>query len=271
MVLTKAINRIYTSMKRKLESEDDAGEGKRASTPVFSGDESGSLAKFSQNMDLSDTFDFSVIGGKVFNEQNERVLYIPLSKNSKIGRQLDQILRFIEERKEGESEGDDGNKEIILIATGNSIQKMVTIVEILKQKILQLQDYDMTEQGPARSGFRNTSIAKLPEYNQVVISGQVVSQDKIRRNYTQLNFIDYTLMERRVSVRKRTGKKNDFGKDEDGLYDRETLNQVLRIDKLVKVPVMYTYMNFHRHEQLSVRYVSKFKNLVSNGWSMQQS
>lgn len=258
-------------MKRKLENEHDAEDGKRVSTPVYSGDESGSLAKFSQNMDLSDTFDLSVVGGKVYNEQNKRVLYIPLSKNSKIGRQLDQILSYIEEHKVEENEEDDENKELILIATGNSIQKMVTIVEILKQKIVQLQDYDKTERGLARTGFRNTSIAKLPEYKQVVISGKVVSKDKIRRNYTQLNFIDYTLMEKQVSVRRRKGKKNDIGTDKDGLYDRETLNQVLKVDKLVRIPVMYTYLNFHQHEQLPVRYVSKFKNLVSNGWSMQQS
>lgn len=264
-------------MKRKTVTQDEREAGEKVSTPVYSGEEAASFVKYSQNMDLPDTFNLSMLNGRIYNEESKKVLCITLSKNAKIGRQLDRILKFIKDHKDTESEGEDENKEIILVATGDSIQKMVTIVEILKQKISQMQDYDKSYKDIPRAGFQNTSIAKLPEYSKVVISGEVVGSDKIRLNYTQLNFIDYTLMEKQVCVNskrqcKKRGKKRDVEDYmKDGLYDRDTLNQVLKIDKLVKVPVMYIYMNFHRHEELPVKYVSKFKNLVSNGWSIQQS
>lgn len=230
--------------------------------------------RYSQNMDISDTFNLNMIDGKVYDENNQEVLYIVVNKNSKINRKLDQVLKHIKDQENTNKDSD--TKEVIFIAnSGNSIQKLISIVEILKQKLIQLQDYDKDNKKIGiNNSFKNKTVAKLPEYDNIIISGKVVENNKIKVNYSQLNFMDYSLIEKEVDVNNKRQKKikgKSTNLEKEGLYDKKIIEGILKVNKLVKIPVMYIYMNFHKSEELPVKYVSKIKNLMSNGWSIQQS
>lgn len=226
-----------------------------ASTPTGTQDEDDIFVKYSQSVDIEKVLHLQKKEGKVYNEENQRILFIPFTKNMKISKKLDLILKHLTN-----DNGKEACKEAVFVSSGESIQKMITVIEILKQKLVQLQDYD------AKHTFVNDTIAKMPDANKLVIGGKDTGKEGIKLNYNQLNFLDYTLVERdmRVGLEKESMESH-------GLYDGEMLRQVLKVEKLIRVPVMYVYMNFHQMESLPVKYVNKFKNLTSAGWSIQQS
>lgn len=217
-----------------------------------------SFVKYSQNMDISTSLGLDINNnGEVINKDGDRVLYIPMGKNVKIRRKLESILGYLWKDLETNKKA---CKEVVMIASGgDSVQKMISIVELLKQKLNQLQNLD------GKDGFSNNCIAKLPA-EKLVISGKEIPNGKLSFNFTQLNYVDYMLIEQESPKRLRTGNSVS-----DEVHDKETLKQVLRINKLMKVPVMYVYLHFYGEENLPVKYVNKFKNLAADGWSMQQS
>ncbi|KAG0677474.1 hypothetical protein C6P40_002275 [Pichia californica] len=226
--------------------------------------------RFSQNIDLQECFKLEMIDGKIYNENKDRVLYLIINKNSKINKKLDQILKYLN----GGDEDDDNkikNKEIIFIANdGECIQKMISIIEIFKQKIIQLQDIKEKD----KDLFENKSIAKVKEYEKIIISGEVLNNDKIKMNYTQLNFIDFTLIEKVINrniTKRKNKKKNLQNKETNGLYEKSIIEEILKVEKLTKIPVMYVYMNLHGENELPIKNFNKYKNLVAQGWSIQQS
>lgn len=258
-------------MKRNIEEIEKDGGIKTQKIAKINNEHNETFIKYSQNIDLSNSFNLNIEKGKVFNEYNERILYLLINKNSKINKKVDQILKFIKEI--ANNDNSNNNKEILFIANdGDSIQKMITIIEIIKQKIIQLEDYDK-----AKDKFLNDNKAKLEEYEKIVISGEVISNDKMKLNYTQLNYLDFTLIEKQISrkvknnKRKKRKENNKVVINGKELYNKEIIERILKIDKLIKIPVMYVYMNLHGSKEIPVKYANKYKNLISNGWSIQQS
>jgi hypothetical protein len=254
--------KIPGSKKQKAGPKDKKSKSK-APLNVQSNNDDGFM-KYSQNVDIQETFKLNRIDGKITNEGGKQVLFLNFSRNVKIRRKLDQIFRFFEEKSKEET------KEIIFIGTGEAIQKMITIIEIMKQKIVQLQNYEKID-GELQSKVKNNLIAKIPDDNKISITGKISKVEELKLNYNQFNFLDFTLIEKQTKIRSMNKETANKVTKDNELYDQSLIDSVLKVDKLVKLPVMYVYMNFHKDEQVPVYYVNKFKNLISNGWSIQQS
>lgn len=218
------------------------------------GTDPGYFDKLSESIDIKEMLGLTIREGKVFNNEGQYVLYIVANKNMKISKKLDLILEYLQRDE------DDG-KEIIIVSVGDSYQKSITVIEILKQKIKQKQK--------GRAGaFRNDAIAILPRSESLVIKGETVREDKLPFNYSQLNFLDFKIQEREFGDKARMDSNGEVYREND-LYDRGTIDSVLKVDKPVKQPVIYTYMLFHREQVTPMRYVKKISFLLSNGWSEQ--
>lgn len=202
------------------------------------------FVKCSETIDLVDLFGFKIQGNQVFNKEGNKVLYLNINKNVKIHKKLNSILQFL----------NNDRHELFMVATGEGIQKMITIVEILKQKVTQLAETEKTIH------IKNELIARTPDQNKIMVSGQSLDR-KLEYNYSQLNYLDFTLSKRVIG-----NKETNIS----GLYDKDVLVQELKVNNLIKVPVLYVYMNFHSSRKSPDKVLKKFKDLVSNGWSIQQ-
>jgi len=195
-----------------------------------------------------------------------------INKNDSIKKRLSKILKLLQERmKEPEI-------EILLIASGQSIQKLVTIVEIVKQKI----GVQVSEKSKMDKVERNRRNAKIDGMQKVVVGDKEVRN--LRFRFDQFNYLDYSLMsesEFRQQRRKRakgkteiTGSKTGRNQTvtENGGYTRRELD-ALKIQKDVKIPVFYSYLNFRPENQdaeISSELKDKFTGLVEEGWSRQR-
>lgn len=233
-----------------------------------------SFIKHSQNIDIGATFNSDEEYNDIIHDE---MLQIVISKNNKIRKRLDQLLKYI-------IEGLDKNdqcKELLLIAKSDGVQKMITIVEILKQKIFNndrdtIRFTDLGINGMKKDkNDKNDKLANIEEYDKVWIKDR--ENDKIEVNYQQFNFLDFTLVEKKVDLKlkSRSSLKSKKHKNKSTIstdvYDKAIIEDNLKVDKLIKIPVMYVYFNFHKCDQLPVKFVQKYKKLIDSGWSIQES
>ena len=199
-----------------------------------------------------------------------------INKNDSIKKRISKILKLLQEKKK------ESDIEILLIASGKSIQKLVTIVEIVKQKI-GIRREDTCKLDKAERNRRN---AKIDGMDKVVIGIQ--EAQGLRFYFDQFNYLDYSLMsgpEFQMQQRKKTKKSAEVDAQaeniqstlnttvkENGGYTRKEL-EVLKLPKDVKIPVFYSYMNFRPEGQdstLSDELQDKFTGLSEEGWSRQR-
>lgn len=224
-----------------------ANENSGSSDPTF--------IKYSQNIDIEKTFGLhkDTDGKKIYNSDNKQVLVILFGKNFKISKKLDIILKYL---KEG---GDNDDKEIVMIGIDKSIQKMITVIEILKQKIQQI--------GEEEEDGKNDMVAKIKDSKKVLIKGVEESEVGLEFNYHQFNYIDFTIIERK-EMKTVSGDRESATIGE--VYDKALINDVLK-NKVVNVPVLYSYIKFEKSKTSLVSNINQFKGLMNNGWSGQNS
>lgn len=232
-----------------------------------------SFIKHSQNIDIGATFNSAEDYNDIIDDE---MLQIVINKNNKIRKRLDQLLKYVI----GGLDKSDQCKELLLIAKGDGVQKMITIVEILKQKIFNSDrdTIDFAHLGISMKNDKNDKndkLANIEAYDKVWIKDK--ENDKIGVNYQQFNFLDFTLVEKKVDLKlkSRSNSKSKKHKNKStvstDIYDKAIIESNLKVDKLIKVPVMYVYFNFHKCDQLPVKFVQKYKKLIDSGWSIQES
>lgn len=199
--------------------------------------------KYSEKMDLKQTFDLKLEKEQLVSKDGSKVLFLVITKNSKIKKQLDKIFKSL----------DNDYEQLLMVSKGDGIQKMITITEILKQKLKQLQTTEDKD-------VANNMIAKTENLDVIKVQGQIHDQ-KYEYNYNQLNFLDSTIKE-----------KNIFHEsvEIEGTYDKNILNEELKVKKSVNSPVLYIYMTFHSNEKNPDNINRKLNSLVSTGWSLQK-
>lgn len=233
-------------MKRAGANEDTSKLTKRVKLESSS---TLSNTKLSKTIDIFNTLDLELVDHEVHDKNGNKVLYSNITKNSKIDKQINKALTFLNSN----NEKSEVEKELLLIGKGEGIQKMITIIEILKQKLNQLK------KPSGDQVVTNDMIAKTENRDEVIIRG-VKSDSKIESNYSQLNYLDYI-----ETTRESKTKSTEI----EGVYDKKVLDDILKVDKTVKVPVLYIYMHFAGTKNKSNRSTNKINNLVSNGWSIQ--
>lgn len=161
---------------------------------------------------LSQTVDLVALGP---------ITRIDITKNDKIQRRLSKVLSLIQD-----------HRSVLLMAKGDGIQKLVTITEIIKQKL----------------GQTNKQMAKLDGAADVTIGDRSVDLSGI--NVVQLNYLDYILEERPI-------KTSNIRVS----YSPEDLAE-LRVNTMTKVPVVYAFLDLDADDGAIIR-------LTENGWTRQ--
>lgn len=166
--------------------------------------------------------------------ENPDIQTIIITKNDNIQRKLDAILRGLLRSNETPLE------EVMILAKGESIQKMITIVEILKQKI--------TEKTPISIGEENVS---LP-FNSYL-------------QYSKIDSISVTLSQTDPDMAPVEVNGKEF-------YTKEQLNQ-LKPQREEKIPIFKVIFKLFAKENShkDVRNILDNKEVEFTGWSCQKS
>lgn len=231
-------------MKRADNNEEsNVGTKRRKLALNFDGGIQKTDVKYSEKMDLKTTFGLKLDRHQIVSNDGSKLLFLVITKNCKIGKQLDKILNCLNNNVE----------QLLMVGHGDGIQKMVTIIEILKQKMRQTQP-------DAKPDVTNDMIARTENFDLIKLKGQL-HDEKYEYNYNQLNFLDFTSKEKDIVPK-------DIAVE--GLYNRDIINEELKVKKTLKTPVLYIYMTFHSEEKESESTVKKINNLVASGWSLQR-
>lgn len=244
----------------EIDIEESRGGNNKRSKNVKEVQKERQFIKYSQTIDIKKIFNLHMRDNKVYNSEGNQIMYITMNKNVKIRNKLDSIIKYLQKVDKEV----DNNKEIIMISiNGEAIQKMISIVEILKQKVKQIGN-EMEE-----NKFNNNSIAKVVKEGNNDKGNEIISDGELEYNYYQLNYVDYKIEE---FTGKKDIKDNNI-KDitGEGIYSRKVINEVLKVDKVKKIPVMYIYMKFHKSKSTPINSVNQIKELMNKGWSIQQN
>lgn len=247
----------------EIDIEESRGANNKRGKNVKEVQKERQFIKYSQTIDIKKVFNLHMRDNKVYNSEGNQIMYITMNKNVKIRNKLDSIIKYLQ--KVGKEV--DNNKEIIMISiNGEAIQKMISIVEILKQKVKQIGN-EMEE-----NKFNNNSIAKVVKEGNNNKGNEIVSDGELEYNYYQLNYVDYKIEECNSKKDNKDIKDNSI-KDitGEGIYSRKVINEVLKVDKVKKIPVMYIYMKFHKSKSTPINSVNQIKKLMNKGWSIQQN
>lgn len=192
-------------------------------------------------------------------EDETHMARIVINKNDSISRRISKILKII---KGGENEDE---VEMILIASGESIQKLVTIVEIVKQKIVKRR---------SKASEKNDRMANIDGDNVAVIGK---SESELPSFWVdQFNYLDYTLENKSdYDKKKKKGKKETSQHTTMG-YSKQEID-ILKGDRKIRIPMLYIYLNMRKpsddeskREALKDKIDRKFSELIDGGWSHQQ-
>lgn len=248
----------------EIDIEESRGANNKRGKNVKEVQKERQFIKYSQTIDIKKVFNLHMRDNKVYNSEGNQIMYITMNKNVKIRNKLDSIIKYLQKIDKEV----DNNKEIIMISiNGEAIQKMISIVEILKQKVKQIGN-EMEE-----NKFNNNSIAKVVKEGNNNKGNEIVSDGELEYNYYQLNYVDYKIEECNSKKDNKDIKDNNI-KDissGEGIYSRKVINEVLKVDKVKKIPVMYIYMKFHKSKSTPINSVNQIKELMNKGWSIQQN
>lgn len=222
--------------------------------------------KYSQNVNIETVLRLHKDNnGRVYNSENKQVLMMIFRKNFKISKKLDVILEYLKKQATGDNEESD--KEIIMIGIGKCIQKMITVIEILKQKIESIGDIDEEDEGDGEH-FKNNMIAKIKDSDKVRIKG-VEDDEKLKFNYRQFNHLDFTIINKEQESGGRMITSSTNGEE---VYDKDVIDDILK-NKVVNIPVMYSYIKLEKKNNktstLSICDINLIDELKKNGWSEQ--
>lgn len=245
-------------MKKRTSETTSSQPDKRQKTTKETDFSDETFDKYSQNVDIETALRLHKDNtGRVYNSENKQVLMMIFGKNFKIGKKLDVILEYL--KKHGAGDEGDSDKEIIMIGVGKSVQKMITVIEILKQKIEPLGDIDEEGDGDG-SRVKNNMIAKIKDSDKVRIKG-VEADEKLKFNCHQFNHLDFTTVEKEQ-------ESGDTVTTNGEIYDKNVIEDILK-NKVVDIPVMYSYIKLEKTKTSSICAINRFKDLMKNGWSKQ--
>ena len=245
----------------EIDIEESRGANNKRGKNVKEVQKERQFIKYSQTIDIKKVFNLHMRDNKVYNSEGNQIMYITMNKNVKIRNKLDSIIKYLQKVDKEV----DNNKEIIMISiNGEAIQKMISIVEILKQKVKQIGN-EMEE-----NKFNNNSIAKVVKEGNNDKGNEIVSDGELEYNYYQLNYVDYKIEECNSKKDNKDNNIKDISSGE-GIYSRKVINEVLKVDKVKKIPVMYIYMKFHKSKSTPINSVNQIKELMNKGWSIQQN
>ncbi|OUM54148.1 hypothetical protein BVG19_g3501 [[Candida] boidinii] len=198
-----------------------------------------------------------------------------ITKNDNIYDKLSSILKILNNKSNDCSI--DNNEQttdfLFLSMDSNSIQKLISIIEILKQKFNILNSNTGNENDNG-SGNGNGNNNKKLNFKNDKLSKNIYSYDKgnkdndnININYylRQFNYLDFTNVEKK-SVNE-NNQEEDYGKLK--LLNSDSNNK--NGDKLIKKPIFYINLIFSSNNSNfnSDFFNSKFKFLKENNWTLQ--
>ncbi|GME75657.1 unnamed protein product [[Candida] boidinii] len=222
----------------------------------------------SNNNDISSNLEF-------FKDSHRFII----TKNDNIYDKLSSILKILNNKSSDCSI--DNNEQttdfLFLSMDSNSIQKLISIIEILKQKfnILNSNTGNENENGSENgNGINNGNNNKKLNFKNDKLSKNIYSYDKgnkdndnININYylRQFNYLDFTNVEKK-SVNE-NNQEEDYGKLK--LLNSDSNNK--NGDKLIKKPIFYINLIFSSINSNfnSDFFNSKFKFLKENNWTLQ--
>ncbi|ODV84181.1 hypothetical protein CANARDRAFT_191888 [[Candida] arabinofermentans NRRL YB-2248] len=187
--------------------------------------------KYSQN----------IIINSQFNNNKDNLIRLIINKNDNLNKKLNKILNII-------NKSDSKELEFLFIAKNENIQKLITIIEILKQKLNKKQ----TKQ-THNTNFKNDKFAKIDNLNNVYINNTQINLNY--SNFKQFNILDYTTIQKSELKGKNSGDFND-----------------LKLNKFIKLPVFYIYLNLNNYNKVDdvpLQYTNKCNRLISDGWTVQ--
>lgn len=195
-----------------------------------------------------------------------------ITKNDNIHDRLSSILKILNNNISNNEILNDNNEQntiefLFLSMDSNSIQKLISIIEILKQKFNILNSNTGNENNNEKLNFKNDKLSKnIYSYNK-----DNKDNDNININYylRQFNYLDFTKVEK-TSIKK--AKKEGKGDEEDDklkLLNSDSNNK--NGNKLIKNPIFYINLMFSLNNSNfnSNFYYSKFKFLKENNWTLQ--
>ncbi|GME90868.1 hypothetical protein B5S32_g1046 [[Candida] boidinii] len=195
-----------------------------------------------------------------------------ITKNDNIHDRLSSILKILNNNISNNEILNDNNEQntiefLFLSMDSNSIQKLISIIEILKQKFNILNSNTGNENNNEKLNFKNDKLSKnIYSYNK-----DNKDNDNININYylRQFNYLDFTKVEK-TSIKK--AKKEGKGDEEDDklkLLNSDSNNK--NGNKLIKNPIFYINLMFSLNNSNfnSNFYNSKFKFLKENNWTLQ--
>ncbi|OWB73545.1 hypothetical protein B5S31_g3292 [[Candida] boidinii] len=195
-----------------------------------------------------------------------------ITKNDNIHDRLSSILKILNNNISNNEILNDNNEQntiefLFFSMDSNSIQKLISIIEILKQKFNILNSNTGNENNNEKLNFKNDKLSKnIYSYNK-----DNKDNDNININYylRQFNYLDFTKVEK-TSIKK--AKKEGKGDEEDDklkLLNSDSNNK--NGNKLIKNPIFYINLMFSLNNSNfnSNFYYSKFKFLKENNWTLQ--
>ncbi|GME73917.1 unnamed protein product [Ambrosiozyma monospora] len=213
---------------------------------------------------------------------------VVIKSNDKIKQRLNQIFRWLDNKQQNSSTLDDNGYELLLISRNDGIAKMVTITEIIKQKMNNLRKETATKKRKRQgfSGQISNEIAPVKIKNDRLATYESQKTVKVGKeevtsfsgfDYKQFNYLDFVSIQKSELKSKKKSNKDILHpvqqtRNEGGSinFTREHLD-LLKIDKTIQLPVLYTYFSFSpQNNGLPAKLVKRFENLIKDGWSVQE-
>ncbi|GMG29126.1 unnamed protein product [Ambrosiozyma monospora] len=254
------------------DNENDTNESMETSAQIMSSAES---IRYSQNLTVDSQF-------------GPDIKKVVIKSNDKIKQRLNQIFRWLDDKEKNSSTFDDNGYELLLISRNDGIAKMVTITEIIKQKMNNLRKKSSKEieinQGVNGQISNELAPVKIKNDRLATYESQKmvkVGKDEVTSlsgcDYKQFNYLDF------VSIQKselKSRKKNNTDILQPVQHTTNTGGSInftkehidlLKIDKTIQLPVLYTYFSFSPlNSGLSAKLLKRFENLIKDGWSVQE-
>lgn len=195
-----------------------------------------------------------------------------ITKNDNIHDKLSSILKILNNNNSNNEILNDNNEQntiefLFLSMDSNSIQKLISIIEILKQKFNILNSNTGNENNNEKLNFKNDKLSKnIYSYNK-----DNKDNDNININYylRQFNYLDFTNVEKTSIKKAKKERKGDEEDDKLKLLNSDSNNK--NGNKLIKTPIFYINLIFSLNNSNfnSNFYNSKFKFLKENNWTLQ--
>ncbi|CDK28524.1 unnamed protein product [Kuraishia capsulata CBS 1993] len=178
---------------------------------------------------------------------------IEIKKHTKIQGKISSVLNVLVE----DGRENNGFEEVKLMAISESVQKLLTVVEIVKQKV----EYISNKQRKKK----NTTAASTESQRVIVIGNQgAIGADRIRYDsFHQYNRLEFFEVKKQPRPTKRQRKKHTKPDGTD--YDLEEWGELL-IDTTIKKPILYIMLRFFNSKEP----IDKDETLISEGWTFQE-